>query len=162
MSAQQTAGLGYHCLAWGESDHAVSCFVDTVEGVAEFFRYEWFGEGPETMHPSVREEFDAAMARAKSGRDDQTAWDGSDVIDWTFEIGGIRITRAFRSPADPYAALQAQVDCLRAELAEALDACRYVRTNIGSIPPHKILARVERPLSMATTGAALASLGSAK
>jgi hypothetical protein len=98
MSRDETNGLGYLCLAWGESDHPVTRLVNTPEEVAGFLCDEWFGELPETMHPENRQQFDDAMGMVCADRYDPDAWDGTDIIEFTFEIGGVRITRAFYSP----------------------------------------------------------------
>lgn len=57
------------------------------------------------------------------------------------------IRRSDSKIAAPYTHAEMDRRELLRVLDECLDALRYVRVNIGSIPPHKILQRVERPLS---------------
>lgn len=95
-----TPALGYLCFAWGESDHPVCAYVMTPAEVGQFFCDQWFGEQPETMHEDNRQQYDDAMEMVNAERDDPNSWDGTDIIEFTFEIGGIRITRCWDvSPA---------------------------------------------------------------
>lgn len=104
LATPAPTGLGYLCHAWGESDHPVFRFAATPEGVGQFFCDEWFGAQPSAMPPSNREQYDDAMALVRAERDDPNSWDGTDMIEFTFEIGGIQVTRAhFSAPrATPF------------------------------------------------------------
>lgn len=91
-----SAGLGYLCFAWGESDHPVCRFVATPGEVGKFFCDQWFGQPPEEMSADTRDQYDDAMRLVRADRDDGDAWDGTDSITFEFEIGGVRITRAWQ------------------------------------------------------------------
>lgn len=87
--------LQYLCFAWGESDHPVCAIVDTPADVGRFLCKQWFGEPIETMHEGNRKQYDDAMRMVTASRWDWDAWDGTDSIEFTFEIGGIRVTRCW-------------------------------------------------------------------
>lgn len=97
MSQAEAPGLGYLCFAWGESDHPVFRFVMTPEEVGQFLCDEWFGEQPDTMHPANLEAFEEAMRMVRADRDDPDSWGGTDSVMFEFEIGGIKVTRAWES-----------------------------------------------------------------
>lgn len=84
-----TEGFPVLCKAWGETDVPAAFIAYSREEVRQFLLREWHGvECPE---------LDEAMARFDADRDDGDAWDGTDSIDWQFEIGGVSLTRCYES-----------------------------------------------------------------
>ena len=81
------AGNGHEgqflCYAWGESDKPVAAIVSDREGVRRFIIDQWLGDEDSDELPGIMAEFDAPE------------WDMIDTLEWTFEIGGVRITQVF-------------------------------------------------------------------
>lgn len=84
---------GYLCFAWGESDKPIARLCHTRDEVLQFFVDEWFGEKPEDMHPDNRNNWDEVVAEFDG------EWDMVDELQWTFEIGGVRVHKCFFYPA---------------------------------------------------------------
>jgi hypothetical protein len=85
----QAHGGQYLCYAWGESDWPVAAFAADWSGVRHFIIEQWLGDADAQDYDGtptlvrLKEEFDAPE------------WDMVDSLEWTFEIGGVRITKVF-------------------------------------------------------------------
>ena len=87
----------YLCYAWGESDKPVAAIVPDRDGVRRFIIAQWLGDEDSDELPGIMEEFDAPE------------WDMIDTLEWTFEIGGVRITQVFDvGNAEPIAWISAK------------------------------------------------------
>lgn len=119
------------CYAWGESDRPIASIVQTRDQVIDFLCSQWFGERPETMHKDNREAFDAFMAEF-----DAPEWDMVDELCWTFEIGGIKVTKIHEDAGSGARALPAHE-------AKAIDA----KLGLEELPPIRLPSEVVAALT---------------
>ena len=94
--AEPATEAAYLCFAWGETDLPVAVIAVSRAEVLQFLVNGWFGEWPEQMHEDNRQEWDAAVSEF-----DAHDWREVGPLKWTFEIGGVEITKvsAHSSPA---------------------------------------------------------------
>ena len=75
------------CFAWGESDVPGVAIVKTREQVSKFIVGQWLG--------SEGEELDAVMAEF-----DNHDWADESVLEWTFEIGGVKLEQVYEAETE--------------------------------------------------------------
>jgi hypothetical protein len=73
---------GFLCYAWGETDLPVALFAADRSGVFRFFVCEWFGDPKDPGLPAAMEQLDSHDFR-------------EGPLEWTFEIGGVRVERVY-------------------------------------------------------------------
>jgi hypothetical protein len=80
--AGKRSAEGYLCYAWGETDLPVALFAADRSGVFRFLVCEWFGDPKDQELPAAMDRFDNHDFR-------------EEPLEWTFEIGGVRVERVY-------------------------------------------------------------------